>query len=603
MVDTLASRIAGLKLTWIIAVLLVPFAVLSFLTTTTIREEIAFAERAQSGLQVNRKLFPLALSLQKSLLPRADVIRELNGLLSDSNDKTSSEKLNLLTKLASDDEFPDTALSKEVLKLVPTLSVDAGMLADNNMETTYLTTLAARSFPDLLVSLADMRKLAETQKMDPASKPGAAIIFQSLGKLRSTFESMQSTINEAAATSNRDGTYEEFNKVVRDIDKQVKATAAELENASIDTLPIALANAPSLNADFDDVVATIGGGWAHATTHLSNVLTDRVASLNQKLRLIVAVALAATALGLGSAVAMFRSSLRRLDELKISKLAAEGAQQDSEDMNRRLTTINNEIVHLNQELADKMRRLKDAQDELLKRGRLEQLGQLTATVAHEMRNPLGAVRTSAFLLERKIKDKGLGVESQLQRINNGIKRCDSIITQLLDFSRTKQIDAVPADLDDWLIKTVEEEAKKLPAVVAVECNLTLESESVPFDAARLQRAVINLIANAAEAMVGTGEDPSKYAVKNPILSVSTFLKDGHAVLAVTDNGPGISADIIEKIREPLFTTKSFGTGLGIPAVEQIASQHGGRLEITSTVGQGASFKIFLPMVQKTEQVA
>ncbi len=91
---------------------------------------------------------------------------------------------------------------------------------------------------------------------------------------------------------------------------------------------------------------------------------------------------------------------------------------------------------------------------------MEQLGQLTATVAHELRNPLGAVRTSAFLLERKLKDKGLGIEAQLERINNGIVRCDNIITQLLDFSRTKQLQCQPGDLDDWLTGIVEEEAQK-----------------------------------------------------------------------------------------------------------------------------------------------
>jgi signal transduction histidine kinase len=94
---------------------------------------------------------------------------------------------------------------------------------------------------------------------------------------------------------------------------------------------------------------------------------------------------------------------------------------------------------------------------------MEQLGQLTATVAHEIRNPLGAVRTSAFLLERKIRGKGLGVEAQIERINKGVTRCDNIITQLLDYSRTKQLTCRAENLDDWLAAAVEEEAQRLPA--------------------------------------------------------------------------------------------------------------------------------------------
>ena len=110
-----------------------------------------------------------------------------------------------------------------------------------------------------------------------------------------------------------------------------------------------------------------------------------------------------------------------------------------------LQRINDEVSRLNSELAENMRKLSDAQNSLIQRGRMEQLGQLTATVAHELRNPLGAVRTSAFLLERKLKDKNLGIESQLDRINNGIVRCDNIITQLLDFSRSKQLVCQPGD--------------------------------------------------------------------------------------------------------------------------------------------------------------
>lgn len=271
--------------------------------------------------------------------------------------------------------------------------------------------------------------------------------------------------------------------------------------------------------------------------------------------------------------------------------------------NTELKRINEEILRLNLELAKNMQQLKDAQDALVKKGRMEQMGQLTATIAHELRNPLGAVRTSAFLIERKLKDKGLGIESQMLRINNGVMRCDNIITQLLDFSRSKQLTCEAADLDEWLATLVEEEAKRLPEIVQINCILGLDGVKVPFDASRLQRAVVNLISNAAEAMVGNGEAKLANATETPCIEITTVLKNGFVHLSVKDNGPGIAPELIEKIREPLFTTKSFGTGLGIPAIEQIASQHGGRLDIVSKPGQGAAFILELPLHANNEEAA
>ncbi len=256
-----------------------------------------------------------------------------------------------------------------------------------------------------------------------------------------------------------------------------------------------------------------------------------------------------------------------------------------------LRRINEEVSRLNRELADNMAKLAAAQDELLKKGRMEQLGQLTATIAHELRNPLGTVRTSAFLIERKLKDKALGIETQLERINKGVTRCDNIITQLLDFSRTKHLFCQPADLDAWLMEVVEEEARKLPERLSLDLQLGLLGRHIPFDPSRLQRAVINMISNAAEAM-GDVKTPK---VVEPRIVITTSLEDDHVSVRVADNGPGIPANVLERVREPLFTTKSFGTGLGIPAIEQIAVQHGGRLDITSEPGKGTVFTVWLPL--------
>lgn len=270
---------------------------------------------------------------------------------------------------------------------------------------------------------------------------------------------------------------------------------------------------------------------------------------------------------------------------------------------RDLEEANTSITDLNVELAQSIVKLRDAQDEIIRRGKLAQLGQLTATVAHEIRNPLGSVKTSTYLLERKLKDTNLGVEKQIERINNGVKRCDTIITELLDFARSKALATKPVELDPWLKSCVEEEAKQIPACVKIDLALAAPGANPEMDADRMRRVVINLVSNAAEAMVGKGDQMQVRDGETPTISVSSEVSDGIVRIKVRDNGPGISQENIKRIMEPLFTTKSFGVGLGLPAVEQILVQHGGGLVIESEPGEGATFIAHFPLLTSERKAA
>jgi signal transduction histidine kinase len=110
--------------------------------------------------------------------------------------------------------------------------------------------------------------------------------------------------------------------------------------------------------------------------------------------------------------------------------------------------------------------------------------------------------------------------------------------------------------------------------------------------------LINLLSNAAEALVGNGAEPHPAGVKKPTITVSTRVRNGNLEISVADNGPGISEVNLAKIREPLFTTKSFGIGLGLPAVENILEQHGGGLRIDSILGDGAVMTAWFPIVDE-----
>ncbi len=110
----------------------------------------------------------------------------------------------------------------------------------------------------------------------------------------------------------------------------------------------------------------------------------------------------------------------------------------------------------------------------------------------------------------------------------------------------------------------------------------------------MRRVIVNLLSNASEAMVGKGDDPSKFAVSDPRIRVATKAGPRGVEIVVSDNGPGMAPEVLEKILDPLFTTKTFGTGLGLPAVEKILHEHGGDLIVESTPGQGAKFTAWFP---------
>jgi signal transduction histidine kinase len=294
---------------------------------------------------------------------------------------------------------------------------------------------------------------------------------------------------------------------------------------------------------------------------------------------------------------------RKYGELESANENLHQSQVETMQFATQLQAVNDDVTKLNRDLADNLTRLREAQDEIVRKSKMAQIGQLTATVAHELRNPLGAVRTSAFLLARKLDAEELGVGPQIERIQNGVIRCDNIITQLLDFARSSALQCETGKIDEWLQKTLDEEIPKLPKAVHVECAFGLGDLEAPIDAARMSRVIINLISNASEAMVGKGDDPSTFTTQTPRITIESRLAPRGIEIAVADNGPGITPENLKKIFEPLFTTKSFGTGLGLPAVEQILEQHGGGLEVKSAPGEGTRFTAWIPLGNAAQEAA
>ena len=322
---------------------------------------------------------------------------------------------------------------------------------------------------------------------------------------------------------------------------------------------------------------------------INESLAQRLKSMLLQIGIVSAVGLVITLFGVGITFTIYRHSSKTTRDLHAALQKTEAERNQSQHMNE-------EIAGLNVNLASKVDELELAQTELLRKSRFEQLGQLTATIAHEIRNPMGAIRTSAFIIGKKNGTNDSTITAQVQRINIGVARCDKIISQLLDYSRTKKIDAAVSDLDTWLSDMLNEEVEHISTKVNFICDLGIGEHLVSFDPTRMRRAMMNLINNGADAMLAAEK------VK-PQICITTRIEGGFATITVKDNGPGIPPENMKRIFEPLFTTKGFGTGLGLPAVVQIAEQHGGKLEVSSTEGDGASFKMYLALDASKEILA
>lgn len=272
---------------------------------------------------------------------------------------------------------------------------------------------------------------------------------------------------------------------------------------------------------------------------------------------------------------------------------------------RRLRTANKKITKLNEDLERRVQQrtaeLRTAQDELLVQERLATLGQLTATVAHELRNPLGVIRNSIHLVIEMTKDSDLGLTRPLDRTERNIMRCDKIVEELLDFTRSRPLELQPVLLDDWLKNVIADQA--VPQGITVRYELDMPGLEWPLDEARFRRAVINVVQNGIDAMINAAEENEEAPTGQ--LAVRTTAADGCAVILFTDTGPGMAPDICAQIFEPLFSTKTYGVGLGLPTVKQIMDQHGGGVDIASEPGEGSTVTLTLPTgsAKKREQAA
>ncbi len=237
--------------------------------------------------------------------------------------------------------------------------------------------------------------------------------------------------------------------------------------------------------------------------------------------------------------------------------------------------------------------LKEAQHEIVKNEKMAVLGQLTATVSHELRNPLGVIRSSNYFLHRRIKDQDEKTLKHFKRIDEQIYLCDTLITDLLEYTQGCDLILVQQSPFSWLpevIKKVEDEKN-----ITVDLQIPSEMPTVPHDMGKMRRVILNLLNNASLAVKAKAEAlPAGSENYTPNICVEVSQANGGIAILVKDNGIGMDAETKDHAFEPLFTTRARGAGLGLAIAKKIIENHAGSLTLESRQGEGTQIKLFLP---------
>ncbi len=232
-------------------------------------------------------------------------------------------------------------------------------------------------------------------------------------------------------------------------------------------------------------------------------------------------------------------------------------------------------------------------DKLVQADKLVLLGQLSASITHEIRNPLAAATLNLQVLNRKIKEDS-PLREYVADALKGAERIGRIVEVTLNFSRPAMPDIKGVNVNALLKSTLDLIASAIKRKeISVELDLHPTIPYVRADAKQLQQVFINLITNAADAIETKGN-----------IKVRTYPEKGgrrneteYLVASISDDGRGIPPEDLPKIFNPFFTRKAEGTGLGLPITQRILHQHGGIIDVESVPGQGATFYVKLPSVK------
>ncbi len=253
-------------------------------------------------------------------------------------------------------------------------------------------------------------------------------------------------------------------------------------------------------------------------------------------------------------------------------------------------TVEAEVRRLNRELEMKVeertRQLLGAREQLARKEKLAVLGQLAGTVAHELRNPLGVMSNAVYFLKTGLDGADNTTKEYLEIIGNEVGVSERIISGLLDFSRTKLPRMVETDLQELICLCLKK--CSTPENVHLQISLPEKLRPVVVDLLQMEQVFHNLATNAFQAMPDGGTLRISGAVHES--SPQDFVG-----VSFSDTGEGIQPENMERLFQPLFTTKAKGIGLGLIICKNLTEANGGRIEVESSPGKGTTFTVLLPL--------
>ena len=233
------------------------------------------------------------------------------------------------------------------------------------------------------------------------------------------------------------------------------------------------------------------------------------------------------------------------------------------------------------------------------RDRLASLGEMAAGIAHELKNPLAGIEVMAGLLRRQVPDSP-DAQSLLADILSEAKLANAIVVEMLEFVRPIRLQVERTDMAQVLQQSVMNAESKVPRRdVAIVLDVSEGLPLIDGDASQLCQVFSNLLTNAFEAANGKGRVILRAALvaveQDPGFAADAPEPTPSIVVEVVDDGPGVPAELSDRIFNPFFTTKITGTGLGLPIVRKIVDAHDGRIDLSSEPGHGTRFRVTLPV--------
>ncbi len=236
---------------------------------------------------------------------------------------------------------------------------------------------------------------------------------------------------------------------------------------------------------------------------------------------------------------------------------------------------------LEQMVEERTRELREAQEELIRRGKLAVLGQLAGGVGHELRNPLGVISNAVYFLQMTLTEADETTKEYLDIIASEVQTASKIVSDLLDLSRIRSAEKEYTSVSELVAEALERQPP--PDGVEAKAELADDVPPVFVDARQIVQVLVNVFSNAYDSMPQGGQ-----------VTVDANVDEDFVCLSITDSGCGMSEETMRKLFEPLFTTKARGIGLGLAVSKSLVEANGGSIEVMSEEGKGSAFTLILP---------